>query len=1172
MKKYSSIFLAAILAVILCSCSPGRADVAVNEANFPDKNFRDYVLTNCDKDGDGNLSNAEIASVTEIDVAGQDMMAYPQPQQSDGSEIYSLKGIEYFTSLVSLNCSWNKLTELDLSKNTSLEILNCSSNGTFDSRTWSTSGGLASLNVAACRNLKELNCGNNNLTTLDVSKNTALEVLDCAGNQLKALDVSGFTSLCWLDIDDNPLVTLNARGCTALQEINIEACETLTVLDLRGCTALDSVSCSECPNLSVLNLTGCTALQWLYCAECNLSALDISTCTALKEIECGYNPLTELDLRNNNNLYLLSIPGTNIRTLNFPSKNNNELDIECDFTAEDSGDVYTFDLTAFKETYHLDGELNTSSKYQAVYGHEGDKESFERLDGSINTSSDRYVMSFPKYDGDKKLIFIHFWYKSKAGQNISFTAMYNPDFEQESDSVSESVPPIITTYSLPQAAAGTSYTHTLTATGDTPITWTLSGGSLPDGLSLGSSGILYGTPDKAGAYYFTVQATNSAGTASQTLSLIVPFSTAIAPSINAESLTNALKGAAYGFQFTASGTSPLTWSLAEGSSLPDGLTLSTSGYLSGTPTAAGTSSFTVQAENSAGSSSAAFTLTTSDAPSGTQPKITTEEIDSALADSQYSYQLTASGTPPFTWTVKGNLPDGLKMDSSGLITGTPQKKASKKITVTAKNDFGTDTKKLVLKVKEIPYFTTESLKTAKAGKKYSAAIKAKGSDLSWKFEGDIPDGLTLDEDTHKISGIPTTNTTGMLRVTISNDEEVVVKVFMLSVDAAAPTISTKSLKTGKYGKEYKTVIKTKGTDPIKLTLSGKLPAGLSFDSEAGTITGTPEEACTDQKITLTASNMAGSEQKEYLLTIKAIAPKFQTKKLPDAVKGKPYSADIEVTGTPEIMFTASGLPSGLSISNDGTISGTPTEFGKFKAAITATNAAKAGKKNLKLVVLGAPEISESGTLASGTQGKSYKHTFTATGSKTITFSIAKGSLPGGLTLNAKGKLSGKPTASGTFEFTVKAANSAGEDSKDFTVTIAASTNNKSAYTAPNDGNVSVIQNRSSRGNTSTVENLAPENAGSDSDAEYTIVAELPEVSVDVAGMYDFSVELGENAQAGDSLVWLANSEEPSADDGIAEFFTEDGQEIDSVPESKKVNVSAWLNEGVIYRPVIAVKR
>ena len=240
MKKYSSIFLVAILAVMLCTCSPGWADVAVNEANFPDKIFRDYVLTNCDKDGDGNLSNAEIASVTEIDVAGQNMMAYPQPQQPEGSEIYSLKGIEYFPSLVSLNCSWNKLTELDLSKNTALEILNCSSNGTFDSRTWSTSGGLASLNVAACRNLKELNCrfnnlttldiskntalvalncGNNNLTTLDVSKNTALEVLDCAGNQLKALDVSGFTSLCWLDIDDNPLVTLNARGCTALQEI-----------------------------------------------------------------------------------------------------------------------------------------------------------------------------------------------------------------------------------------------------------------------------------------------------------------------------------------------------------------------------------------------------------------------------------------------------------------------------------------------------------------------------------------------------------------------------------------------------------------------------------------------------------------------------------------------------------------------------------------------------------------------------------------------------------------------------------------------------------------------------------------------------------------------------------------------------------------------------------------
>ncbi|MBR0034508.1 MAG: putative Ig domain-containing protein, partial [Synergistaceae bacterium] len=678
----------------------------------------------------------------------------------------------------------------------------------------------------------------------------------------------------------------------------------------------------------------------------------------------------------------------------------------------------------------------------------------------------------------------------------------------------------------------------------------------------------HGSPLSAGSYTFTVRVRNKAGSSTRTFTIVVPYITPKEPPIiKTTSLTGGTKGIPYGFQLTADGTAPITW-LAD--DFPAGLALSSTGYISGTPSASGTFSLSFTASNDYGTDSRTLSLTVAEPPSGTKPSITTDTLDPATAGTAYSYQLGVSGTPPFTWTLKGKLPDGLSMSDSGLITGTPTKKGSKKFTITAKNDSGEEKKKLTLTVYELPEILTETLKDATLGKKYKQALKANGAKpLTWELDGNLPEGITFDAEKGKFSGTPTQTTTGAVNITLTNSAGSVSQTYTLKVSGTPPKIGLSKLKDGKYGKSYKANLKVKGSEPITLTLVGELPEGLSFDSEEGTITGTPTEACTDREIRVIASNAADIVSKDYTLTIKAVAPKFQTKKLPDAVKGKEYSADIAVTGTPEITFSASGLPSGLTISNDGTISGTPTEFGKFKVSVTAANSAKTAKKNMKLVVLAAPELSGSGTLTSGTQGKSYKHTFSATGSKTITFSIAGGSLPGGLSLNAKGKLSGKPKSAGTYTFTVKAANSAGEDSKDFTLTITASTSNKSAGTYTENGTAVDVK---------SYVDAESYNSGSYVDVErysgekYIVVAELPEVSADISGMYDFSVELDENAQAGEKLYWLANSEAPSADDDIAEFFDEDGLEIDSVPENRKVNISVWLNAGTTYKPVIAVKR
>lgn len=159
---------------------------------------------------------------------------------------------------------------------------------------------------------------------------------------------------------------------------------------------------------------------------------------------------------------------------------------------------------------------------------------------------------------------------------------------------------IVSTSPLPAGTAGTAYSRTLQASGGTgSITWGDSG-TLPDGLTLSSSGTISGTPTTPGTSSFTVTATDS-GSPAQSVSKV--FSITINPGAltitTTSPLTSGTVGSAYSLSFASSGGSGgLTWSLASGSNpLPDGLSLTTTGILSGTPTTDGTTTFTVQVQD-----------------------------------------------------------------------------------------------------------------------------------------------------------------------------------------------------------------------------------------------------------------------------------------------------------------------------------------------------------------------------------------------------------------------------------------------------------------------------------------------------------------------------------------------------------------------------------------------
>ena len=166
----------------LLTATTAWADVEINETNFPDEIFRNWILSQ--KYGkDGVLTDKEIAGVDSIGVSEMD--------------IQSLKGIEYFTELTILICNNNELTELDVSKNKKLIVLNCNANH------------LTSLNVLGCTKLKGLGCFLNQLASLDLSKNTALQDLHCYYNGLTVLNLSKNKKLEMLCCDHNRLTTLN---------------------------------------------------------------------------------------------------------------------------------------------------------------------------------------------------------------------------------------------------------------------------------------------------------------------------------------------------------------------------------------------------------------------------------------------------------------------------------------------------------------------------------------------------------------------------------------------------------------------------------------------------------------------------------------------------------------------------------------------------------------------------------------------------------------------------------------------------------------------------------------------------------------------------------------------------------------------------------------------------
>lgn len=194
--------------------------VGINNTNFPDPDFLQYVKDNIDTEDmtgqkDGKLSQAERDAVTEISITN--------------TNCTDLTGIAYFANLKILYCSDNKLTGLDMSGNPALEQLLCYENNLESlnvtknkklSKLNCQHNGLKELNLKDNENLTDLNCSYNQLTTLDVSKNAKLSILECYNNGMEELNLGDITNLSWLLCAENNLTELDVSKNPYLERLH----------------------------------------------------------------------------------------------------------------------------------------------------------------------------------------------------------------------------------------------------------------------------------------------------------------------------------------------------------------------------------------------------------------------------------------------------------------------------------------------------------------------------------------------------------------------------------------------------------------------------------------------------------------------------------------------------------------------------------------------------------------------------------------------------------------------------------------------------------------------------------------------------------------------------------------------------------------------------------------
>lgn len=636
-----------------------------------------------------------------------------------------------------------------------------------------------------------------------------------------------------------------------------------------------------------------------------------------------------------------------------------------------------------------------------------------------------------------------------------------PNASSQTFTVTIAAPVIaLTPVSLPNATFGLPYNQTITADGSiAPYSFAVTSGSLPPGLTLALNGTLSGTPTVGGLRTFTVTATDAtaapgpyAGGRAYTLTvdvppLVIPMTT----------LPDGATDNAYSAQIdsAAGGVAPYSYAVTSGD-LPFGVSMSSTGAITGTPSTAGLFSFVVTATDSntgSGPSVAqqSYTINIVNTPPMANPVTTNVAYGAGLTPVPLSITGTANSVSVITPPANGRaIVDRMTIS---YIPDTGFAGADSFTYIASNNGANSAPALATINVGDaVITITPAGPLTATVGTPFNQTLTFNGGTqpfTNYQVTG-LPAGLQLgSSSTNNVAIIGTPTRSGNFTLIVSAIDSSTGNGPFTASATVTLTVGAPNLiltpGTGTFPAAFNAAVSQEfvasgGTGNYSYAVtSGTLPSGVTFDGARGILSGRTVSVG-NFAFTVTATdngaNGAGAPftvSADYILAIAPPVIAIDQTTLPSATVATSYSQMITASGGIDpysFAITSGTLPAGVTLSNSGLLSGMPGAGGNFAFIVTATDASGApgpftASQSFNLTVSAPALTLPVATLTSGQVGSAYGAALSPAtgGTAPYNYAVTGGALPPGITLSVNGMLSGTPSAFGTFSFAVTATDS-----------------------------------------------------------------------------------------------------------------------------------------------------